>query len=130
MPSDATGPGAAESSAGQIEATGSDEWRAAIALRGDLDVAAAPALRAELERHLRDGRRVFRIDVAAVTFIDSVALGELIFASVRCMGDGGSLILTNVPPGVRRVVEITGLESMLLIDTAGERQSTSDAQPD
>lgn len=122
MQSDATRPSAADGSTAPIETTGCDEWRAAIAVRGELDTAIAPTLRAELERHLLAGRRVLRLDVGAVTFIDSEALGELIFASQRCIADRGSLILTKVPPNVRRVVEIAGLAGLLLIDGAGEGQ--------
>jgi anti-anti-sigma factor len=96
----------------------SDDWRAAIALHGEFDVANAHELRAELNRHLDAGRRVIRVDAAAVEFLDSTAIGELINATERCAADHGSLILTNVPPRIRRVLAVAGLDSRLLIDTA------------
>lgn len=102
-----------------IQTTASDDWHAALVLHGELDAASAPRLRAELERHLDEGRRVIRIDVGGVTFIDSTAIGELVAASKRCRRDFGSLILTNVPPSVQKIVKITGLDAVLLIDTAG-----------
>lgn len=120
MASERTGLGAAEGDPGPIKTTGSDDWRVAVTMRGELDAAVAPEMRAELARHLDASRRVFRIDVAGVTFTDSSALGELIFVGERCVSDRGSLILTNVPPKVRRIIDIAGLETLLLIDTAGK----------
>lgn len=103
-----------------VETTTCDEWRAAIALHGELDVANAAELRAELNRHLDARRRVIRVDAADVEFMDSTAVGELIAASERCADDHGSLILTNVPPRVRRLLSVSGLDRVLLVDTAGE----------
>jgi anti-sigma B factor antagonist len=100
--------------------TDDDEWRAVITLHGELDVANAAELRAELGRHLEAGRRVIRVDAGAVEFMDSTAVGELILASERCAAEQGSLILTNVPPRLRRLLTIAGLDGVLLVDTAGE----------
>ena len=102
-----------------VRTTAQDEWRAAIALCGELDIANAHELRAELAQHLDQGRRVIRVDVGSVTFIDSTAIGALIEGSERCRREHGSLILTNVPLRVQRIVKIAGLEQLLLIDTAG-----------
>lgn len=103
-----------------VETTDQDEWRASIALHGELDVANASDLRAELDRHLDAGRRVLRVDVGGVQFMDSTAVGELIVANERCAAGHGSLILTNVPPRVRRLLSIAGLDRVLLVDTAGD----------
>jgi anti-sigma B factor antagonist len=109
-----------------VVTTACDEWRAAVALFGEVDIARAAELRTELERHLDEGRRVIRVDVGGVVFIDSTAIGALIDASERCRREHGSLILTNVPPRVQRIVKIAGLETVLLIDTAGnDRQDTA-----
>lgn len=110
-----------------VETTAQDEWRAAIALRGDLDIANAEYLRAELDEHLAAGRRVIRVDVGAVEFMDSTALGELVLATRRCKAEHGSLILSNVPTRLRRLIELAGLEHVLLIDTAGERAGSHPA---
>jgi anti-sigma B factor antagonist len=103
-----------------VQTTAHDEWRAAIALRGELDIANADHLRAELLEHLAAGRRVIRVDVGAVEFMDSTALGELVSATDRCIAEQRSLILTNVPPRLRRLIELARLDQVLLIDTAGE----------
>jgi anti-anti-sigma factor len=96
-----------------------DEWRAAIALQGELDVATAEELGTELAKHLDAGRRVIRVDAQRVSFMDSAAIGELINATRRCSEEHGSLILTNVPPSLWRVLTVTGFHKLLLIDTAG-----------
>lgn len=112
------GHGGADRPIGEIQTTRSDPWRAAVALRGELDLANAPCLRAELSRHLDAGRRVIRVDAGSVTFIDAAVISELVDASQRCQAERGSLILTNVPARVRHIIEIAGLEALLLIDTA------------
>jgi anti-sigma B factor antagonist len=96
-----------------------DEWRAAIALQGELDIANAHELRGELVHHLDAGRRVIRVDLQQVFFMDSAAIGELIKATERCAAEHGSLILTNVSPRLYRILTITGFDKVLLIDTAG-----------
>lgn len=96
-----------------------DEWRAAIALQGELDVANAHELRDELVGHIDAGRRVIRVDLHGVAFMDSSAIGELISATRRCTAEHGSLIVTNVPPRLHRVLALTGFDKVLLIDTAG-----------
>jgi anti-sigma B factor antagonist len=108
-----------------VVTTAYDEWRAAIALHGELDIANATELRAQLNRHIDEGRRVIRVDAQAVEFIDSTAIGELIAASERCRAEHGSLILTNVPPRLQRLVSIAGLDNVLLIDTASSARSAS-----
>jgi anti-sigma B factor antagonist len=102
-----------------VRTTASDEWRAAVALHGELDIANANDMREAFAQHLDAGRRVIRVDASDVSFIDSTALGELILASERCRREHGSLILTNVPPRMRRLLTLAGLDQVLLVDTAG-----------
>ncbi len=101
-----------------VETTASDDWRAAIALRGEFDLANAAELRAELDRHLDEGRRVLRIDARDVTFMDSTAIGALVATSDRCRGEHGSLILTGVPSRLQRLFAVAGLDQLLLVDSA------------
>lgn len=110
--------GPVETSTAKIETTASDEWHAAIALHHGIDAEAAPALLSELQRHLDAGRYFLRIDAGGVTFLDSTAIGALVTGTERCAAVHGALILTNVPTPVRRMIQITGLDTVLLIDTA------------
>jgi len=95
-----------------------DEWRAAVQLSGELDVANAAAITAELDAHIAAGRRVIRVDASAVEFMDSTALGALVHASVRCRNEHGSLILTGVPRSLQRLLQVAALDQILLVDTA------------
>jgi anti-sigma B factor antagonist len=110
-----------------VQTTSSDEWRAAVALRGELDVANAHELREELTRHLDEGRRVIRVDARRVEFMDSTAIGELITASERCRSEHGSLILTGVQRRLLRLLTIAGLDQVLLVDTAANEADHASA---
>lgn len=113
----------AERSTAKIKTTASDGWHATVALFGEIDMAAAPALRTELDRHLDAGRCFIRIDAASVTFVDSTALNVLVTGARRWARVHGALILTNVPTRVRQIIRITGLETLLLIDTACDERA-------
>lgn len=102
----------------QIRTAASDEWRAAVVLRGEFDVANAAELATELHRHIDAGRRLIRVDARGIEFMDSTAIGELVTASERCRGEHGSLILVGVPRRLRRVLALAGLDQVLLVDTA------------
>lgn len=101
-----------------VRTTAQDEWRAAIRLCGELDIANAVELGAELDAHLAAGRRVIRVDASAVEFIDSTAVGALVTANARCRELHGSLILTGVRGPLRRLLQVAGLADVLLVDTA------------
>ena len=97
-----------------------DAWRAHVALCGELDMADVSRLLAVLDGHLDAGRRVLRLDVHDVTFLDSSILGAIVGAHRRCADLHASLILTGVHGVVKRVINLTGLDQVLLIDGAGE----------
>jgi anti-anti-sigma factor len=101
-----------------VRTTAADEWRAALSLSGELDIANAQEVQAELDAHLAAGRRVIRVDTTDVSFMDSTAIGVLISASTRCREQHGSLIVTGAPRALRRLLQIAGLDHLLLVDTA------------
>lgn len=101
-----------------VSTVASDEWRAAVVLRGEFDIANAPELAAELDQHIDAGRRVIRVDGSAVDFMDCAAMGALIAASARCSAEHGTLILTGLSRRLRRLLSLAGLDQLLLIDSA------------
>jgi anti-sigma B factor antagonist len=101
-----------------VRTVASDEWRAAIQLCGELDIANAELLRRELLHHIDAGRRVIRVDTSRVDFMDSTAVGALVEASERCRAEHGSLILTGVRRPLQRLLQVAGLDQVLLVDTA------------
>jgi anti-sigma B factor antagonist len=76
-----------------------------IVLRGEVDLAAAASLRAHVQMVAGEG---LVMDLADVTFIDSSALRELLFARDHLSRHGARLVLAAVPRGVRRLLEMTG----------------------
>jgi anti-sigma B factor antagonist len=87
-----------------------------VAVRGELDVATSPQLRSELTGLLADGATSLRLEFAGVSFVDSSGLGVLvgIYKRMREEGRGGSIRIAGAQPSVRKIFEITGLESALL----------------
>jgi anti-sigma B factor antagonist len=101
-----------------IVAESVNNWQVRIVLSGEIDGAVAPLLRAELARHLAAGRRVVRLDARRLDFIDTTALGVLLEMHWRCLRAGGTLLLSGVHDPLRRLLTITGLDAVLLVDRA------------
>ena len=79
----------------------------------EVDLANAPALRDELLGALdRDGVHLV-VDASTVTFMDSSGVNVLVRARERAAAIGGSLHVVTASPGVRRVLQITGLDERL-----------------
>jgi stage II sporulation protein AA (anti-sigma F factor antagonist) len=75
-----------------------------VALRGELDVAAAPVLRARVDQV---GVGALVIDFAQTTFIDSAVLRELLRARAELAARDVRLVLAGVPPPVQRLLDLT-----------------------
>jgi anti-sigma B factor antagonist len=88
-----------------------------IVVRGEIDVATSPRLRAELNALVDQGVRDLTLQFGEVSFVDSSGLGVLvgIYKRLREEGDG-SIRIVEAQASVRKVFEITGLETALLGD--------------
>lgn len=80
-----------------------------VTVTGEIDAMTAPALRETLES--LTGHVV--IDLAAVPYIDSSGLRVIDQQHGRLSGDHGRITLRNPRPPIRRVLEVTGLSSLL-----------------
>jgi anti-sigma B factor antagonist len=92
-----------------------------VTVRGEIDVATSPRLRTELSALLGRGATQITLDFSGVTFVDSSGLGVLVGALKRLRDgqgsdDAGSLRIVGAQDAVRKVFEITGLETALLAD--------------
>jgi anti-sigma B factor antagonist len=76
-----------------------------VVLSGELDLAAAPALRARVDEAV--ARRGLVIDMAETTFIDSAVLKELLRARAELAAADARLVLTGVSTPVRRLLDLT-----------------------
>ncbi|NUR83308.1 MAG: STAS domain-containing protein [Nonomuraea sp.] len=76
---------------------------------GDLDVAGAPRLRAEIEQALSDPPNLV-LDLSRVPFCDSVGLGVLVATLNRVRHANGRLILVVAPGMITHLLTITNLD--------------------
>jgi len=89
------------------------EWPGAlIVARGELDVQSVPELRARLAEVLDSGQKRIVVDLAEVSFIDSLSLSALVGAG-RKLGDDGRMAIVAVHEYVRLILQATGLEQVL-----------------
>ena len=86
-----------------------------VAIEGEHDIYTAPALRERLDEALERGGGVV-VDLTRATFVDSSVLGALLDARRRALeSDQGFVVCVGatVEPGVRRILDITGLVPVL-----------------
>jgi anti-sigma B factor antagonist len=86
-----------------------------IAVEGDVDAFSAPRLREAISsvEPLSD----VVIDAAGMTFIDSSGLGVLVGAAKRLGSAGHSLTMRNARSSIVRVLEITSLDAILMVES-------------
>jgi anti-sigma B factor antagonist len=101
-----------------------------VTVGGDLDLATVPETREELNRIIDEGGREIVIDLLAVPFVDSVALGLLVETSKRVKGRGGALRIVCADRRIARIIEITGLGRVLSRhSTLREALESTDSSP-
>ena len=88
-----------------------------LVARGEIDVATSPQLRTELANLIAAGASDITLQFGGVSFVDSSGLGVLVGAYKRLRESGaGGIRIVDAQPSVRKVFEITGLETALLTD--------------
>jgi anti-sigma B factor antagonist len=87
--------------------------RAVVHVNGEVDLATCPQLRAKLVELVDQGVYHLIVDLEQVSFLDSSGIGVLIGGLRRVREHGGSLRLTAPSPQVRRVLELTGVTTLL-----------------
>ena len=83
---------------------------AVLALRGEVDVYAAPLLRTRLQELVVGDSETVAVDLSGASFLDSSGVGVLIGARKRLAANGRRLILRSPSPEARSVIAILGLE--------------------
>jgi anti-sigma B factor antagonist len=97
-----------------------------VALSGELDLSNVPTLEASLDAAIESGKKVL-VDLDGLEFIDSTGLALI----VRMLGRNDAERFSFVPstfPGVRRVLDLTGLNERMVVATttaATEQQLAS-----
>jgi anti-anti-sigma factor len=88
---------------------------AVVSVEGEVDLVTSEQLRGALLDALEESGRV-TVDLTGLTFIDSSGLSALVDAHRRARDAGGVLILRNPTPMLRRLLDITRLESLLVVE--------------
>jgi anti-sigma B factor antagonist len=87
-----------------------------ISVRGELDMATAPGLWEKLAQALPQVRGDLIIDLAETRFIDSTGMGVFVRAFKRLQQGGARLVLRSPNNTTRKVIELTGLGSVLVVE--------------
>jgi len=85
---------------------------AVVVLAGEVDLYTAPRFKDVLLQAIDDGAVHVVVDLADVTFIDSTALGVLVSGGKRLYKRSGSLDIGCPDEKIRRILEITGLDTV------------------
>lgn len=89
--------------------------RPVVRASGELDILAAPDLRAALTTcHTGDDPHLI-VDLGGVTFLDSSVLGVLVGALRRARDRGGDLWLIAGQPSVLTVLRVTNLDRVIRV---------------
>jgi anti-sigma B factor antagonist len=100
----------------------SQDDQAIVTVSGEIDLSTAPRLQGELAAVLDGGRPVrIVVDLSGVEFCDSTGMNVLLSAMKRAREHGGGLELASPRPAVRKILQVTGLDSVFtVVDAAAD----------
>ncbi len=93
------------------------------ALSGEIDHHAATPMRLEIDEKIDTYEpKTLILDFGAVTFMDSAGIGLILGRYRQMEARGGSLVIQNPPPHIRRVLRISGMERIAEIQNRKPEQ--------
>lgn len=93
-------------------------------ISGEMDYVTQPMLRAQLADLITRGARFLVLDLSGVSFCDSVGLAVLLRVRRQAEQSEAVLALACVPPQVRRLLTMTGLDQVFRVhDTVADAES-------
>jgi anti-anti-sigma factor len=87
-----------------------------VVVRGEIDMATVPQLRALLDDLVSDGSRRIVLDCRQLAFLDSSGIGVLVATRNRMAADT-ELVVEAPAPHVLKVLQITGVSEHLSVVT-------------
>jgi anti-sigma B factor antagonist len=85
-----------------------------IAIRGEIDIASAPALRQTFLDLITEGCTDLAVDAQDLEFVDSTGIGVLIGCRQRLQTMEGTFAIVGASDRIRRTLEVAGVASTLL----------------
>lgn len=95
-----------------------DGGNVVIALRGELDLASAPAFSAQFDDVCSDTSAVIVVDLSELDFMDSTGLRSILLAHERCNQQGRRFAVVPGGRQVARLLEIARVEDHLEVISA------------
>jgi anti-sigma B factor antagonist len=96
--------------------TRSQGSRTIMSVGGEIDLYTAPRLHGELVAILSGDAPVqVVVDMSGVEFCDSTGMNVLLAAHRRAREQGGDLELAAPRPAIRKILQVTGLESVFTV---------------
>jgi len=90
--------------------------RIIVALSGEIDLYTAPRLQSQLAAALNTEYPVrLVVDMSGVDFCDSTGMNVLLAAQRLARERGGDMELSAPRPPVRKILQVTGLESVFTV---------------
>jgi anti-sigma B factor antagonist len=86
-----------------------------VAVRGEVDVSAVPALTTALDAAIRESEGAFVIDLCDVEFLDSSGLSALLRARALLARDDRQLAVVCPPGPVRRLFDLAGVGELVVV---------------
>ena len=97
-----------------------------ITVRGDLVIGdAETSFKKTVTRLVEEGRVNLLVDLSSVGFLDSSGLGALVRALTNTQKEGGQTKLLNAGPQIRKLLQMTKLDSVFEIHEDMEAAVTS-----
>ena len=106
--------------------------RPALTVRGELDLATAPALAAAVDSHLAATPSALVLDLSPTTFMDSSGARELVRIARRSAAAGVPLhvLVPHQTGGVRLIIDLLELDKVLPIVGSVFEINSGVAEPD
>lgn len=87
-----------------------------VELEGEVDVYTAGKLKETFKSIIGEKKEDIKIDADKLEYIDSTGLGVLIGALKRLKQEDKNIIIFNVRPNVGKLLKITGLDKVFIIE--------------
>ncbi|WP_205648046.1 STAS domain-containing protein [Actinomadura rubteroloni] len=95
--------------------TSSQGGHTVVTATGELDLYTAPRLQAALADLAGDAADRITVDLSGVEFCDSIGMNVLLAAMQRVRDGGGSFALAAPRTAVRRILQVTGLDTVFTV---------------